>query len=197
MEFRKSTLAAVAALALLPLATMANPPGHYRGGHGHGYSHGYGHDRGHHRGYGYRNDHRYGPSVSYSYRSGRGHTSYGYSSYAPPRHTYYDSRRSYDRYVDRYDDRYYDSRSSYDDRRYDDGPPRGTAGRTIVGGLLGGLIGSQFGSGRGRDAATVAGVLIGSAIANDNAHRDDYYRDRGGRYDDRYYTPRPRYRGTR
>ena len=71
----------------------------------------------------------------------------------------------------------------YDDRR--DAAPRGRAGRTIVGGLLGGLVGSQFGGGRGRDAATVAGVLIGSAIANDHARRDDYYRDQARR-NDRY-----------
>jgi uncharacterized protein YcfJ len=69
------------------------------------------------------------------------------------------------------------------DRR--DQAPRGNAGRTIVGGLLGGLVGSQVGGGRGRDAATVAGVLIGSAIANDHADNDDYYRDRA-RNDGRY-----------
>jgi uncharacterized protein YcfJ len=64
--------------------------------------------------------------------------------------------------------------------------PRNNAGRTIVGGLLGGLVGSQVGGGRGRDAATVAGVLIGSAIANDHARQDDYYRDQARR--DNSYT---------
>jgi len=74
----------------------------------------------------------------------------------------------------------------YDDQR--DQAPRGNAGRTIVGGLLGGLVGSQIGGGRGRDAAMVAGVLIGSAVANDHAQRDDYYREqaRRGRDDGRY-----------
>jgi uncharacterized protein YcfJ len=72
---------------------------------------------------------------------------------------------------------------NHDQRR--DAAPRGRAGRTIVGGLLGGLVGAQLGDGRGRDAATVAGALIGSAIANDNARRDDYYRDQA-RGDDRY-----------
>ncbi len=43
-----------------------------------------------------------------------------------------------------------------------------SSGGTIAGGLLGGVIGRQFGGGKGRDAATVAGVLIGSAIGHDN-----------------------------
>lgn len=85
---------------------------------------------------------------------------------------------------DRYDDRYADDR------------PRGKAGRTIAGGLIGGLIGSQIGSGSGKDAATVAGVLIGSAVANDKAERDDYYREKAREnryasnrgYDDSYVT---------
>lgn len=43
---------------------------------------------------------------------------------------------------------------------------------TIAGGLLGGVIGRQFGGGKGRDAATIAGVLIGSAIGHDNEVND-------------------------
>lgn len=58
------------------------------------------------------------------------------------------------------------------------GNPGSTAGRTILGGLIGGAVGSQLGGGRGRDAATVAGVLIGSAIANDHARQDNWEEDR-------------------
>jgi len=47
----------------------------------------------------------------------------------------------------------------------------GTAGSAILGGIIGGAVGNAFGDGRGRDAATVAGVLIGSAIGHDRAVR--------------------------
>jgi len=47
----------------------------------------------------------------------------------------------------------------------------GTAGSTILGGIIGGAVGHAFGDGRGRDAATVAGVLVGSAIGHDRAER--------------------------
>ena len=53
--------------------------------------------------------------------------------------------------------------------------PYGSAGRTLVGAVLGGVVGHQFGSGRGNDAATVAGTLIGAAVANDSARRRDGY----------------------
>lgn len=57
----------------------------------------------------------------------------------------------------------------YDDSRYD--RQQGLAGPTILGGLIGGAIGTRIGRGDGRRAATVAGVLIGSAIARDAAAR--------------------------
>lgn len=47
----------------------------------------------------------------------------------------------------------------------------GLAGPTILGGLIGGAIGTRIGNGDGRRAATVAGVLIGSALARDAAER--------------------------
>lgn len=55
--------------------------------------------------------------------------------------------------------------------------PRGrghgnTAGSTILGGIIGGAVGNAFGDGRGKDAATVAGVLIGSSIGHDRALRN-------------------------
>jgi len=81
-----------------------------------------------------------------------------------------------------YDDVQYHSYRAHD--RYDYGRGRGTAGATIVGGLIGGLVGRQFGSGDGRDGATLVGTLVGSAIANDraqrrNAQRYDYVETRG------------------
>lgn len=47
----------------------------------------------------------------------------------------------------------------------------GVGAKTLLGGVIGGVIGHQFGSGRGRDAATVAGVLIGSNVGYDSARR--------------------------
>ena len=50
----------------------------------------------------------------------------------------------------------------------------GRAGKTLFGAILGGVIGHQFGSGRGNDAATVAGTLIGAAVANGGDRRPYY-----------------------
>ena len=58
---------------------------------------------------------------------------------------------------------------------------RKTAVATVTGGVIGGAIGRQFGDGDGRDAMTILGAMIGSAVANDNANRrnhEDYYYDR-------------------
>ena len=54
---------------------------------------------------------------------------------------------------------------------YEEPRRRSTAGSTIVGGIVGGVIGRQFGDGRGRDAMTVVGTLLGSAIGHDAAVR--------------------------
>ena len=53
-------------------------------------------------------------------------------------------------------------------------PDTGRAGKTLFGAILGGVIGHQFGSGRGNDAATVAGTLIGAAVANGGDRRPYY-----------------------
>lgn len=53
--------------------------------------------------------------------------------------------------------------------------PRGVVGKTLFGALIGGVIGHQFGGGSGRDAATVAGSLIGASVANDSAKRNGHY----------------------
>lgn len=55
-----------------------------------------------------------------------------------------------------------------------------TAVATVTGGVIGGAIGRQFGGGDGRDALTILGALIGSAVAHDGAdrrNREDYYYD--------------------
>lgn len=59
-----------------------------------------------------------------------------------------------------------------DDRRYRSGGVGQSTG-TVLGGIVGAAIGNQVGDGDGRRAATVAGALLGSAIARDS------YRDRG------------------
>lgn len=53
-------------------------------------------------------------------------------------------------------------------------PNGGRAGKTLFGAIVGGVIGHQFGSGRGNDAATVAGSLIGAAVANGSDNRPYY-----------------------
>ena len=53
-------------------------------------------------------------------------------------------------------------------------PNHGRAGKTLFGAIVGGVIGHQFGSGRGNDAATVAGSLIGAAVANGGDRRPYY-----------------------
>ncbi len=77
-------------------------------------------------------------------------------------------------------------RDCWDERvvHYDDRSRRRSAApATVAGGVIGGVIGRQFGDGRGRDAMTVLGTLIGSAVANDNAtRRNDYRRGYGQRH---------------
>ena len=53
-------------------------------------------------------------------------------------------------------------------------PTPGKAGKTLFGAIVGGVIGHQFGSGRGNDAATIAGSLIGAAVANGGDRRPYY-----------------------
>lgn len=48
-------------------------------------------------------------------------------------------------------------------------PGRRSRTGPIVGTIIGGAIGNQFGGGHGRDALTVAGALLGRAIAKDAA----------------------------
>jgi len=49
-------------------------------------------------------------------------------------------------------------------------------GRTIAGAIIGGVVGHQFGSGRGNDAATIAGSMLGAAIAHGPVERVEYSR---------------------
>ena len=70
--------------------------------------------------------------------------------------------------------RYVSRERGYGDRRHGGVGP---ATNTVLGGIVGAAIGRQFGDGDGRRAATVAGALIGGAIANDRSRP---------RYDDGY-----------
>jgi uncharacterized protein YcfJ len=49
-------------------------------------------------------------------------------------------------------------------------------GRTIAGAIIGGVVGHQFGSGRGNDAATIAGSMLGAAVARGPVERIEYAR---------------------
>ena len=53
--------------------------------------------------------------------------------------------------------------------------PAHVGGKTILGAIIGGVVGHQFGGGRGKDAATIAGSLIGASVANNAAHRNAGY----------------------
>lgn len=66
-------------------------------------------------------------------------------------------------------------RECWNEEVYHEPRYRNQAGATIAGGLIGGVIGRQFGDGRGRDAMTVVGTLVGSAIARDGAARRNFY----------------------
>lgn len=57
---------------------------------------------------------------------------------------------------------------------------------TVLGGIVGAALGNQVGDGDGRRAATVAGALLGGAIARDNLRgRDSGYGNSGYGYDNR------------
>ena len=50
------------------------------------------------------------------------------------------------------------------------------AGATVAGGIIGGAIGRELGHGRNRDALAVVGTLVGSALANQTAQRNQLAR---------------------
>lgn len=58
---------------------------------------------------------------------------------------------------------------------------------TVLGGIVGAAIGNQIGDGDGRRAATVAGALLGGAIARDGHRSRDFDDRHAGRYDRRGY----------
>lgn len=69
-------------------------------------------------------------------------------------------------------------RECWEEVEYRSDRPARIAGTTMAGGVIGAAIGRQFGDGSGRDALTVLGGLVGSAVANERARRnapDNYY----------------------
>ena len=54
----------------------------------------------------------------------------------------------------------------------------------VLGGIVGGVVGNQFGHGRGRDAATVAGAMLGYSAVRDTQSYGGHYE--GGREYTRY-----------
>ena len=60
--------------------------------------------------------------------------------------------------------------------------PAGLGVKTLFGAIIGGVVGHQFGSGRGNDAATIAGSMIGAAVASDAAYEGDDARYSSSRY---------------
>ena len=78
----------------------------------------------------------------------------------------------------------------YDYRSDDYRPRRNHTGARIIGGLIGGALGNQFGGGSGKKALTIAGALIGSAVAGGRAeqrHAESRYRQRDLYQDDDDY----------
>lgn len=79
-------------------------------------------------------------------------------------------------------------------------PPRyvrrsGPRAPAVLGGIIGGVVGNQFGHGGGRDAATMAGAMLGHAMVRDAQDYGGHYE--GGREFTRYErhcTPRTDYR---
>lgn len=49
-------------------------------------------------------------------------------------------------------------------------------GKIVIGGIIGGVIGHELGKGHNQPAATVAGAIIGSAIADNSSYRTTGYR---------------------
>lgn len=76
-------------------------------------------------------------------------------------------------------DRGFDDR--YDHPAYRGGP--GPATGTVLGGIVGAALGHQIGDGDGQRAATVAGALLGGAIARDSYRHHDEGRGHGRRFE--------------
>lgn len=69
----------------------------------------------------------------------------------------------------------------YEDRRYARRSSVGPRTNAVLGGIVGAAVGHQIGDGDGQRAATVAGALLGSAIARDRYAGGERYSDRGYR----------------
>lgn len=164
----------ISALALL----LVSSPGF--AGHDDGYGEvGYG--QGYERGYGDQYGGQYGRDGGYGYEDDRygGRGGYGYAQVVRVEPIVRAYRQ--DPYQACYGARGYDRHDRY--ARYDDRPRV----PSVLGGIIGGVVGNRFGNGGGRTVMTVAGAMLGSAIARDaQAYgRDDRYRGRDacdGRY---------------
>jgi uncharacterized protein YcfJ len=69
--------------------------------------------------------------------------------------------------------------------QYEQAPRSRTA--PILGGIVGAAIGNQVGDGRGRDAATVAGAVLGYNITRDTQERNRYNERQYGQHRGRSY----------
>lgn len=67
----------------------------------------------------------------------------------------------------------------YEDRRYARRSGVGPRTNAVLGGIVGAAVGHQIGDGDGQRAATVAGALLGSAIARDRYSSSGAFGDRG------------------
>lgn len=76
----------------------------------------------------------------------------------------------------------HDHRYAHDDYGYRERRGNGLGPNTnaVLGGIVGAAIGNQIGDGDGRRAATVAGALLGGAIARDASQRHRHGRDAYG-----------------
>lgn len=80
------------------------------------------------------------------------------------------------------------SSNTYQQPQYEQAPRSRTA--PVLGGIVGAAIGNQVGGGSGRDAATVAGAVLGYSITRDAQERNRYNERQYGQHRNRSYEER-------